>query len=167
MRDIWYRRVVAGVLLASAAVLAIGRRLRPRPAPQSDRPVPSTTPPARLTLQTTCAPSILQNHATPIGAAWFATACGLCLAAAAAVSSMQAPTFHNLASIFDLTAIGFALGGIITIGWRLRTRARHWPLWSWRFSGLCATIILAFVAADGTRGVFELVSDHVRVTHRG
>ena len=72
---------------------------------------------------------------------------------------MQAPTFHNLASIFDLTAIGFALGGIITIGWRLRTRARHWPLWSWRFSGLCATIILAFVAADTNFHATELEPD--------
>ncbi len=165
MRNIWCRRIFSGALLASAAALAIWWRFRSRlksrfdwPVPPTPAPVPVTAPSPTISsapvvdlrpVETGRASSIASRFSTPWSAAlWFAAAIAVCLAAALAMSSTQAIEFHDWASMFIVAAAGLALGAIVVVRQLHRDRARVWPLWLWRFIGVFAAIIVAFIAAD-------------------
>jgi len=79
---------------------------------------------------------------------WFILASLVCAAAAIVVGTAQQAVFHALTPFFIAAVVGMLGTWLSVTTWLKQNSARQWPRWLWRFIGLGAGIVLAFVAAD-------------------
>ena len=153
------RRFWPAMMLSIAAVFAAWWRLRPRPTRSVERlpalPAPApqvVTPVSVAPAATPVTPPV--TSAAPAASAvieatvWFIPASAVCAAAAVVVGTAQQTVFHALTPIFIAAVVGMLGIWLSVTTWLKQNPARQWPRWPWRFTGLGAAMVVAFIAAD-------------------